>query len=184
MTTLPSSPSETTDIGALGAPTNPDAVASAARLDPSAAAKLPPRRPAWRRAMSTSPFYMGCVLLGLVVVFSILRPDAFPTMANFRTITLDVAMLQIMAVGMTFVMVGGGFDISIGSILVFSGLVAGKMMEGMADNWWTVIAGTIVCPPVRCRLGPVQRVLHRQAEGATADHDARHAGRRARVRRS
>ena len=108
MTTVPSSPSEATDIGALGAPTNPDAVASAARLDPSAAAKLPPRRPAWRRAMSTSPFYMGCVLLGLVVVFSILRPDAFPTMANFRTITLDVAMLQIMAVGMTFVMVGGG----------------------------------------------------------------------------
>jgi ribose transport system permease protein len=144
MTTVPSSPTDTADVGALGAPTNPDAVASAARLDPSAAAQLPPRRPAWRRAMSTSPFYMGCVLLGLVVVFSILRPDSFPTMANFRTITLDVAMLQIMAVGMTFVMVGGGFDISIGSILVFSGLVAGKMMEGMADNWWTVIAGTIV----------------------------------------
>ena len=53
---------------------------------------------------------------------------------------------------MTFVMVGGGFDISIGSILVFSGLVAGKMMEGMADNWWTVIAGTIVCPA--CAVSP------------------------------
>ena len=90
-------------------------------LDPAAAATLPPRRPAWRRMMATSPFYMGCVLLALIIVFSILRPDSFPTVANVRNITLDVAMLQIMAVGMTFVMVGGGFDISIGSVLVFSG---------------------------------------------------------------
>lgn len=95
--------------------------------------------------MATSPFYMGCVLLVLIVTFSILRPDSFPTIANARNITLDVAMLQIMAVGMTFVMVAGGFDISIGSILVFSGLVAGKVMERMADTWWTVILGTLVC---------------------------------------
>ena len=73
-------------------------------VDPAAAAALPPRRPAWRRAMQTSAFYMLCVLLGLVVVFSILEPDAFPTIANLRNITLDVAMLQVMAVGMTFVM--------------------------------------------------------------------------------
>ena len=114
-------------------------------VDPAAAAALPPRRPAWRRAMQTSAFYMLCVLLGLVVVFSILEPDAFPTIANLRNITLDVAMLQVMAVGMTFVMIGGGFDISIGSILVFSGVVAAKVMENMADNWGTVILGTIVC---------------------------------------
>jgi ribose transport system permease protein len=95
--------------------------------------------------MSTSPFYMGCVLLAMIVVFSILRPDSFPTVANLRNITLDVAMLQIMAVGMTFVMVAGGFDISIGSILVFSGVVAAKVMGNMADNWGTVIVGATVC---------------------------------------
>ena len=114
-------------------------------LDPAAAAAVPPRRPAWRRMIATSPFYMGCVLLALIVVFSILRPDSFPTVANVRNITLDVAMLQIMAVGMTFVMVGGGFDISIGSVLVFSGVAASKFMDGRPDTWWTVGGGLIVC---------------------------------------
>lgn len=114
-------------------------------VDPAAAATLPPRRPAWQRMISTSPFYMGCVLLALIIVFSILRPDSFPTIANVRNITLDVAMLQIMAVGMTFVMVGGGFDISIGSVLVFSGVAASKFMDGRPDTWWTVAGGLVVC---------------------------------------
>lgn len=114
-------------------------------VDPAAAAVLPPRRPAWQRAIATSPFYMGCVLLSMVVVFSIMKPDSFSTAANIRNITLDVAMLQVMAVGMTFVIVAGGFDISISSILVFSGVVAGKFMENRPDTWGTVILGAIIC---------------------------------------
>jgi ribose transport system permease protein len=42
-------------------------------------------------------------------------------------------------------MVGGGFDISIGSVLVFSGVVASKFMENRPDTWWTVAGGTIAC---------------------------------------
>lgn len=121
-----------------------DAAAPIAGFDPAAAATLP-RRPAWKRMMATSPFYMGCVLLALIIVFSILEPDSFPTVANLRNITLDVAVLQVMAVGMTFVMVAGGFDISIGSVLVFSGVAASKFMENRPDTWWTVAGGTITC---------------------------------------
>jgi ribose transport system permease protein len=65
---------------------------------------------------------MGGVLLVLVVVFSILEPSSFPTADNFRNILMDAAVLMVMAVGMTFVMVAGGFDLSIGSVLVFSGV--------------------------------------------------------------
>lgn len=119
--------------------------AASSGLDPSGAANLPPRRAAWRRTVGTSAFYMGAVLLVLVVAFSIMRPDSFSTAANLRNVTLDVAMLQIMAVGMTFVIISGGFDISISSILVFSGVVAAKFMESRADNWGTVIVGTIIC---------------------------------------
>jgi ribose transport system permease protein len=130
------------DVGTV--PSSVDAAAPIAGLDPAAAATLP-RRPAWKRMMATSPFYMGCVLLALIIVFSILEPDSFPTVANLRNITLDVAVLQVMAVGMTFVMVAGGFDISIGSVLVFSGVAASKFMENRPDTWWTVAGGTITC---------------------------------------
>jgi ribose transport system permease protein len=133
------------DIHATASAAEPDAPIVSTSFDPAAAADIPPRRAAWRRMIATSPFYMGCVLLALVIVFSAFRPDSFPTVANVRNITLDVAMLQVMAVGMTFVMVGGGFDISIGSILVFSGVAASKFMDGRPDTWWTVTGGFVVC---------------------------------------
>ena len=36
---------------------------------------------------------------------------------------------MVMAVGMTFVMIAGGFDLSIGSVLVFGQVVAAKVMD-------------------------------------------------------
>jgi ribose transport system permease protein len=104
----------------------------------------PARQKAWRRALGQSPVWMGGVLLVLVVVFSILQPSAFPTADNFRNILMDAAVLMVMAVGMTFVMVAGGFDLSIGSVLVFSGVIGVKAMEAMGtDNGMTVLVGLI-----------------------------------------
>jgi ribose transport system permease protein len=97
-----------------------------------------------RRAMSTSPFYMGVVLLALIVAFSIARPDAFPTVANGRNVLLDASTLIVMATAMTFVMVAAGFDLAIGSVLVFSGVCSAKVMETMGtDNALTVSVGLI-----------------------------------------
>jgi len=104
----------------------------------------PARQKAWRRALGQSPVWMGGVLLVLVVVFSILEPSAFPTADNFRNILMDAAVLMVMAVGMTFVMVAGGFDLSIGSVLVFSGVIGVKAMEAMGtDNGLTVLVGLL-----------------------------------------
>jgi ribose transport system permease protein len=104
----------------------------------------PARQKAWRRALGQSPVWMGGVLLVLVVVFSILEPSAFPTADNFRNILMDAAVLMVMAVGMTFVMVAGGFDLSIGSVLVFSGVIGVKAMEAVGtDNGLTVVVGLI-----------------------------------------
>jgi ribose transport system permease protein len=109
-----------------------------------AAPQAPTRQPAWRRALNQSPVWMGGVLLVLIVVFSILEPEAFPTTDNARNVLMDAAVLMVMAVGMTFVMVAGGFDLSIGSVLVFSGVIGVKAMEAMGtDNALTVIVGLL-----------------------------------------
>ena len=107
--------------------------------------KVSPRSRALRRVARSSPVLMSGVLLALIIVFSIARPNTFPTAYNARNVLIDVSTLIVMATGMTFVMVAGGFDLSIGSVLVFSGVLSAKTMEWMGtDNTWTVLVGLLV----------------------------------------
>lgn len=102
------------------------------------------RRQAVRRALTSSPAYMGGVLIALIVVFSVISPNAFPQSSNAQNIILDGSTLLVMAVGMTYVMVAGGFDLSVGSVLVFSNVIAAKVMVAMGtDNALTIVVGLV-----------------------------------------
>ncbi len=97
-----------------------------------------------RRAMTSSPALMGLILLLLLAFFTAMRPDTFASVFNIRNIFLDASGLLILATGMTFVMIAGGFDLSIGSVLVFSGVAAAKTMETLGgEGVGVLIAGTI-----------------------------------------
>lgn len=101
--------------------------------------------PRWRRAAGSSPAYMAVVLVVLLVAFSLAAPGVFATAANARNLLTDVAVLLVMAVGTTFVLVGGGFDLSQGSVLVFSGVLAAKVMEATGGQGpGTVLLGVVV----------------------------------------
>lgn len=60
------------------------------------------------------------VLVVLVVTFSVLLPETFATFANLRTITATQAVLIILALGLTFPLATGEFDLSFGAVLGFS----------------------------------------------------------------
>ena len=99
-----------------------------------------------KTAVSSSPFYMGVVLLLLVAFFSFLHPATFASSFNIRNIFLDASVLLILAVGTTYIMIAGGFDLSIGSVLVFSGVAAAQVMlrVGSTDSLGTVALGFVV----------------------------------------
>jgi len=59
------------------------------------------------------------LLAGLVLFFGLATPNFF-AITNFRTIISNLPVVAIMAVGMTFVLLIGGLDISVGSILGFT----------------------------------------------------------------
>ncbi len=61
----------------------------------------------------------------LIVVMAILKPATFPTEGNAVVVLLDAAQTGILAVGMMALMILGVFDLSIGGILAFSGILAG-----------------------------------------------------------
>jgi ribose transport system permease protein len=66
------------------------------------------------------------VIIGLVVVGSILKPDTFPTVDNFRAILTQSSVVGVLAIGMTFVIATAGIDLSVGSIVAAAG-VAGAL---------------------------------------------------------
>jgi ribose/xylose/arabinose/galactoside ABC-type transport system permease subunit len=67
------------------------------------------------------------ILVFLVILFSFIAPN-FMTFGNFRTLIRQVSFAGISAVGLMFVMISGGIDLSIGSQIVFSNVLLAIMM--------------------------------------------------------
>lgn len=82
-------------------------------------------------------------LIAIIAVFSFLSPNYF-SLSNFLIMSSQVAIYGILSIGMLLVILNGGIDLSVGSILALCGVVAGAMMQGVELDW----AGVILYPPV------------------------------------
>jgi erythritol transport system permease protein len=82
-------------------------------------------------------------LIVLIIVFSLLS-DNFLSASNLITMTKHVALNAILALGMLFVILKGGIDLSIGSTLGLSGVVAGVLLQGLRLD----LFGVVLYPPV------------------------------------
>lgn len=64
----------------------------------------------------------------LLLLFTILRPDAFARLSNLHNVVEQAATLAIAAAGVTMVMVTGDFDLSVGAVASLVGVVVAKLM--------------------------------------------------------
>ena len=70
-------------------------------------------------------------LIALIIFFSFTSPN-FLTATSIITMIRHVALNAIIAIGMTFVILTGGIDLSVGSIIGFCGMIAGGLIfEGL-----------------------------------------------------
>lgn len=98
-----------------------------------------------RRLLKAQAFQILLVLIAIVLVFSALAPDTFAQWSNFRLIIQNASILAVLAVGMTYVIITAGIDLSIGSVLVFSGVVSAMAMRAIGgEGWGTAIVGILV----------------------------------------
>ncbi|MTD13241.1 ABC transporter permease [Nakamurella sp. YIM 132087] len=67
------------------------------------------------------------VLILLIVIFGIISPD-YLSQSNLITMTKHVSVNAILAIGVTFVILTGGIDLSVGSIAGFSSMIAGGLL--------------------------------------------------------
>ncbi len=70
-------------------------------------------------------------LIVIFVVFSVLAPTSFPTLSNIIVMSQQVSVYALLSVGMLVVILNGGIDLSVGSTLGLSGMVAGLAMQGI-----------------------------------------------------
>ena len=63
----------------------------------------------------------------LIIIVGSLASDVFLSWTNVRNVLLQSAMLGVVSVGMTFVILTGGIDLSVGSVLSFCSVAAAMM---------------------------------------------------------
>ncbi len=103
----------------------------------------PPTR--WQLILGNSTVWIFAILILIVVGFTAYEPNAFPTVPNFRNIATDASVLLILAVGETFVIITAGIDLSVGSVLLFGGVVSAKVMASIGgDSTGVILVGLVV----------------------------------------
>ena len=85
--------------------------------------------------------FIALVLMGL---FLSLATPYFLGVQNLLNIGRQVSLIGIMAVGMSFVLISGEVDLSIGSVYALCGLVSGMLMLAGWDLVPAIFAGLIV----------------------------------------
>lgn len=105
-----------------------------------------PSRSRFRLAfLGSSSLNIAFVLLIIVILFALTNPDSFATRPNLNNVLISASLLLVMGVGATYVLISGGVDLSVGSVLVFSGVLAGMVMQKMgAEGLTTSIVGVVV----------------------------------------
>jgi ribose transport system permease protein len=113
-----------------------------------------------QRLVGNSTLRTLLILIAILVVFSILQFNEFATVSNLRNVATDASILLVLGVGMTFVIVTAGIDLSVGSILVFSGVIGGKLMMSVGgDNWGVILIGLAGCLVAGTAWGVLNGVL-------------------------
>ena len=74
-------------------------------------------------------YTLAGVILVLVVVGAVLKPDTFPTADNLRAVVTQASVVGVLAIGMTFVIATAGIDLSVGSVVAAAGVAGGLLVD-------------------------------------------------------
>ena len=85
-------------------------------------------------------------LIGLILLcaFLSLATDTFLSVRNFLNVLDQVTVLGVMAVGMTLVILIGGIDLSVGSVLALSGMVMGYLGDNLGWPFGLAIVAALI----------------------------------------
>lgn len=90
-------------------------------------------------------FVAQILLVVIVVLFAIMNPKTFFTIDNLLTIIRQVATTGIVALGVSFLMLTGNLDFSVGKIYAFAGVACALMYQGGMPMWLAIVLSIVMC---------------------------------------
>jgi ribose transport system permease protein len=110
--------------------------ASASNQKSASAPKKPVTPRDWLQSLLRSNnLYILLVELALLIFFSLVSPNnSFFSQSNFINIAWDTAETLLLGIGMTFVIIAAGIDLSVGTVLMLSGVTASWIMAQTAGT--------------------------------------------------
>jgi len=103
-------------------------------------AGLPRLRHTGRLVDLLGPF-IGLILV--VGLFGLLAPDSFLSAYNFKTVATQTVIVGLGAIGMTFVIVSGGIDLSVGSVIALASVVSALAVKEGASSLAAMACGVL-----------------------------------------
>jgi ribose transport system permease protein len=83
------------------------------------------------------------ILILIFTTFAILNPNYF-SVNNFYTIFMSISVIGLACIGQTFCLLTGGFDLSVGSIALMSGVTAAYLIREFGINVWVAVLIVII----------------------------------------
>ncbi len=83
-------------------------------------------------------------LIVLMVIFSVLKPDAFFNTDNIIGILQSTTVIGVLAIASTFIIITSGIDLSVGVLMTFCAVMAGVFMVNLGLPMWIGVPGAIL----------------------------------------
>jgi ribose transport system permease protein len=105
----------------------------------------PPQQPLLRKLLDSPELMIVGSLIVIIVIFTVMAPAAFLSGINLRNMAIEASMMMILAVGMTYVIITSGIDLSVGAVLVFSSVASVIAMRTTgSDAPWVPVLGLAI----------------------------------------
>src|SRR3954447_15221014 len=99
-----------------------------------------------RKILRLAPVYgLPLLTLALIVFFSVLLPDTFPTWLNLRSILADKSIVALLALAATMPMMAGRIDLTVGFGIVMWHILAISFQVKYGIPWPVAILLVVAC---------------------------------------
>lgn len=103
----------------------------------------PKKENIFKRFISNETFGVFAAFILLSIIMALFAPN-FTSLSNILNVLLQIAQVGIISVGMTYVILTAGIDLSVGSIVAFDGLAMAMMMKSGVPVAVAILAGLLI----------------------------------------